>query len=171
MVEFLKNYSKELLIRENLKSHRNIGIIKDYNEFSIDIIRNLNIINIDTYTYDIVKKINTEGFSMKWHIDNAKIIRHKKNFVDNKNIVNQITLSSKYALHYHLRKPTFTLIVYESDYDKHFTGGTLEFIDNTIVYPQKGLYVFFDSREIHKVNKILSGTRINYLIKFYPKDI
>ncbi len=169
-MELLKQYYSDLLITNNLKQYRKTGIIENYDIFSIDIIKNLNIINFDKFSYDLVKKINTEGFSMKWHIDNAKLIRHKKNFVKEKNIADQIVLNEKYALHYHLNRPQYTLLLYESDYNKDFTGGSLEFIDNTIIYPQKGLYILFDSREIHKVNKILSGTRINYLIKFYPKD-
>jgi hypothetical protein len=102
---------------------------------------------------------------MNWHIDNAMIIKNKK---ENKSLTGY-ELSNKYTLQYFIKKPVLTLIVYESDYNIDFTGGILEFIDGETVKPYRGTYILFDSNEAHKVSKILSGVRNNYLVKFYKK--
>ncbi len=150
---------------ENLKKQRKIGIIDEYTTFDIKLFRD--VIDFDNYEYEIVKKTNTIGFFMNWHLDNALVIKNKK--TDEKN-PDKVYISDRHTLHYYIKKPIFSLLVYESDYKKDFNGGTLEFIDGEIIKPKKGMYVLFNSNELHKVNKILSGERTNYLIKFYKKD-
>ncbi len=150
---------------ENLKKQRKIGIIDEYTTFDIKLFRD--VIDFDNYDYEIVKKTNTNGFFMNWHLDNALVVKNKK--TDEKN-PNKLYISDRHTLHYYLKKPIFSLLVYESDYKKDFYGGTLEFIDGEIIKPKKGMYVLFNSDELHKVNKILSGERTNYLIKFYKKE-
>lgn len=162
MTSYLLDYCKNIFEKENLKSYRKINII---NDFTIDNLKD--IINIDEYNYDIIKKENIKGYYMNWHLDNAKVMNHKKNFIGK--TYNQQPISDRHAIYYYLKKPDFSLIIYNSTYNKDFTGGTLEFIDGLKIYPDKGLYILFDSREIHKVNKIKSGIRNSYLIKFYKK--
>ena len=164
---YLELYAKQIYEIYNLKENRKIGIISNYLEFKIEYLSR--IINIDKYNYDIIKKEQSKGYFMKWHFDNAKIIKHKPELINNYIDENNIKISNKHILHYYIKKPIYTLIIYESDYDVDFTGGTLEFIDGTIIKPKKGLYVLFDSNELHKVNIMTSGKRINYLIKFYEK--
>ena len=59
------------------------------------------------------------------------------------------------------------MIIYETEYDKDFTGGELIFADDFVVIPKRGLYVLFDSCEVHKVNKVKTGIRNHVLVKFY----
>jgi hypothetical protein len=164
MNTYLLNYAKNLFETNNLISKRKIGFIEDYVNFSPDLIKK--IINIDNYHYEIIKKINTEGYYMNWHFDNAKIITHKKN-VNKDDIYDQILISDRHGIYYYLKKPVYSLIIYDSTYNNDFIGGILEFIDGTKIYPRKGMYVLFDSNELHKVSKIISGIRVNFLIKFY----
>ena len=99
-------------------------------------------------------------------IKRKRVIKNKKN-TEKKS--EGLSISDRHTLLYYIKKPIYTLIVYDSDYGVDFTGGTLEFIDGLIIKPKKGLYVFFNSNEVHRVNRILSGSRINYLVKFYLK--
>jgi hypothetical protein len=155
----IMNYGKELLNDENkiIKT----GYINNYDVFNIETIKKANIINFDLYDYVICKKINETGFSMKWHIDDCAFIKHskKQNLFTNK-ITDKISI-------YHNKLPKYSLIVYESKYNKDFTGGKLKFIDGTTIEPDYGLYVLFNSLHMHCVEKINSGSRICYLIKFY----
>lgn len=162
-MSYLIKYGK--ILKEKILLKPVIGIIEDYKIFDINYFRN--IINIDDYEYDIVKKEQSTGYKMNWHLDGANLKKHKIDIIDKYVNENNIKISEKYILHYYIKKPIYTLIVYESNYNIDFTGGTLEFLDNIII-PYKGLYVFFDSNELHKVN-IMKGTRINYLVKFYSK--
>lgn len=164
-ISALVNYAKKTFDIENFKKKRNIGIIETYAIFDVKLFAD--IIDLDNYDYEIVKKTNTTGFYMNWHLDNALVIKNKKN--ENKSS-DKIYISDRHTLHYYIKKPIYTLIVYESDYEKDFLGGTLEFIDGLTIKPQKGLFVLFNSNELHKVNKIISGERTNYLIKFYEKN-
>ena len=106
------------------------------------------------------KYINNE---MKWHIDDAQIITHKKD----KEYKNQIKISEKKSIHYPLRKPIYSLIIYGSEYKKDFTGGVIEFSDGLKIKPEKNKCILFDSREAHCVHKIKSGVQKYILIKFY----
>jgi hypothetical protein len=161
----LLSYARSMFNTYNLKKERRIGQIENYVNFDIELFAD--IINLCDYDYEIIKKTNIEGFYMNWHLDNALVIKNKKNDLSKK--YDSLNISERHTLHYYIKKPIYTLIVYESDYGIDFTGGTLEFIDGIVVKPKKGTYVFFNSNEAHRVNKILSGSRINYLIKFYQK--
>lgn len=161
----LLSYAKKIFEIYNLKKERIIGQIADYTNFDIELFSE--IIPLDKYDYEIIKKENSEGFYMNWHLDNALVVKNKKDNMENKS--NGISISDRHTLYYFIKKPIYTLIVYESNHETDFTGGTLEFIDGFVVKPKKGLYVFFNSNEVHRVNRILSGSRINYLVKFYQK--
>ena len=125
------------------------------------ILNKLNL-NIEKFTIKTCKKSNTEGFFMKWHVDDAQVIKHQ----DNKIFDQQIRISNNKVLNYSENRPVFTIIVYLSNINQDFTGGEFEFV-NLKIRPVKGMFVFFDSREVHKVNKVKSGFRENYLIKLY----
>lgn len=118
--------------------------------------------NLKDYDYIIIEKSNSIGFKMKWHLDDAVLITHKKDFMFD----NQMKISEKKVLHYPNKKPKYSLIIYSSEYNKDFKGGTFEFVDKKI-FPKKNMYILFDSREVHRVNKITYGNRKNYLVKFY----
>lgn len=168
---YLQLYGKKLLLNNNnIKNKRKTGIIKDYVNFNIDILKEIldecNLFDINDYQYSIKSKQNKSNFEIKWHVHDACVNKTKNNQY-NENNLNFI--SDKQILYYKNphEKPKYSLIVYESNYNKDFTGGELVFADEYIIKPKRGLYILFDSREVHKVNKVRSGIRNNILIKFY----
>ena len=165
--QFLIDYAMIKYQTSNILTHRKIGMIDDYESFDIGLFSD--VINFDEFDYEIIHKTNHAGYYMKWHLDNAKLISHKEAHMDKTVGPSHIQISPKHTIHYYLRRPVFSLIVYESTYGKDFTGGTLEFIDHTIIKPMRGQYVFFNSNELHRVNRMLSGSRSSVLVKFYPK--
>ena len=157
------NYGKIILENSDLKNERKTGFINnDYDNFELSDINN--IINIKNYTIYFMKKENSVGFYMNWHIDDAQIVK-RKNGLDG-----QIKISDKHYLHYNKNKPKYTIIIYGSDYNIDFKGGLLEFADGSIIEPKKNYYILFNSDELHRVHKITKGTRKNILIKLYEKD-
>jgi hypothetical protein len=169
---FLLKYAYYIFNSQHLINKRKIGILTNdfiLPSYDFDITSIKDIIDYEKYRYEIIKKENKENYFMDWHFDNAKIIKNKKDFIKNKLSDNQTVISDKYTINYYLEKPVYTLIIYTCDYDKDFIGGTLEFIDGHIIYPKYGLYVLFDSRELHKVNILKKGVRTHFLIKFYNK--
>lgn len=167
IMALLEKYGKELIENnpEILKTRKK-GIISNYNGFTIDVLKEIleevNIINMSDYTYYIKHKEHTAGFEMKWHIDDAIILK-----IPDEN-EHDIALTSTKKISYPdpVNKPMYTLIIYENTQDIDFTGGSLCFV-NEVINPMKGYYIFFDSSEPHKLEKIKSGIRHSILIKFY----
>ena len=158
------NYGKNLIESTNLKDERKYGFINiDYESFEIQDLNS--IIDCTNYNIYFMKKENSVGFYMNWHIDDAQIVK-RKNGLDG-----QIKISEKHYLHYNKNKPKYTIIIYGSDYNIDFEGGLLEFADGTVIEPKKNYYILFNSDELHKVHKITKGTRKNILIKLYEKDL
>jgi hypothetical protein len=63
----------------------------------------------------------------------------------------------------------YSAIVYLSEYNKDFTGGVLEFPNQSIeIEPSPGLFVFFESdhRNPHQVTEIKSGERHSVVMFF-----
>jgi len=169
-MSILQNYGINLLIEnKSILQDRKIGFIHNLESLCLEnidkFIKNLNLVDIEKYDIIATLKTHNQGFFMKWHVDDAQIIKHKKEI----EFDNQIKLNQKHYLNYSEMVPEYTLIIYLSTYQVDFTGGTLQFSDDTIIDPQKGMYVFFNSKEPHRLNIIRSGIRSNYLIKFYPK--
>ncbi len=176
----LKIYSNKLLEEDPLIiKHRKVFNIKDIFD-EVDDYSDLNISNVinklkttfkvENKLYNCPETVFTTkecqvGSYMKWHCDDASIISHKNNsihFYDN-----HIKISDKKTLYYPNKIPKFSLIVYGSTYKIDFTGGILEFSDNTKIKPQKNMCVFFNSKEAHCVHRIKTGSKKLFLIKFY----
>lgn len=154
----LKNYGLRLIENNpNIVKSRIVGFLEK-KFFDIKSIINLNLVDLNIYEYNVIRKVHAKDYSVKWHLENTQI--KDKEF-----------LSSKKSIDYKDNIPEYSMIVYESDYDVDFKGGILEFCDGFKVYPKKNMYVFFDSRLVHMVHKILDGVRVNYLIKFCKKKI
>jgi hypothetical protein len=58
----------------------------------------------------------------------------------------------------------FSLIWYKNE---DFTGGSFQFLNSKKIQPKKNMFIFFDSNQIHCVNKQISGIRIVELYKFF----
>ena len=167
---YMQIYGKKILFDTNIKNSRKIGIIKNYENFNIDILKEIlnecNLFDIDDYQYSIKSKQNKTNYEMKWHVDDACITKTNNNEYDKENLN---FVSNKQFLHFKYpdTKPKYSLIIYETEYNKDFTGGELIFADEFVIIPKRGLYVLFDSREVHKVNKVKTGIRNHVLVKFY----
>lgn len=121
-------------------------------------------VDLTTYSVTVSEKVSNVGDSMKYHCDDCGIIKHngKKDYPRN-----NIKISDKYTLYHKSNLPTYSMLVYLSDEGIDFTGGHLCFVDNCKVIPHKYVVVLFDSREVHCVTKVTSGTRKCILAKFY----
>lgn len=163
-MEPIQIYGINLLKNTNDIFTRKIGFIDDKLsiEENIMILTNKFNIDLDMFLFKKIEKVNEKGFFMKWHLDDAQIINNKKEI----KYKNHIEISEKKSIYYSNEIPTYSLIIYLSEHNLDFKGGSFEFVDKKI-YPKKNMYIFFDSREVHRVNKITGGHRHNYLIKFY----
>lgn len=176
---YIQQYGKLLLNKTNIKNSRLIFNINDVNKkcdlnFSMKLFEKLtdyinsNLkIKLDEMHFKNSTRVNRKGFDMEWHIDDAQIIKNNKEKLieleDNPDLIN----ISENTLLYTNSAPKYSLIYYESDHEIDFIGGELEFVDGLKILPKKGMAIFFDSKEVHKVNQIKSGERKNTLIKFY----
>jgi hypothetical protein len=150
------------------------NILEDYVKKNIlnlldllDLIKNKNIVNPDI---TIVKRFYNENdnYYMGWHFDDRQFIVQKvknKDKLHDLEIIN-ITNLKIYALYNKNKLPIFTVIIYFDSYNIDFTGGEVEFI-NLKYLPSKGDLLFFDSRDLHKVNKLNKGIRKCIVIKIY----
>ena len=166
MLSTIEVHGKKVLKEHELSSKRIIGEIENYDGFSHNllskIISTIPHFCLNDVTYYLKKRSHKDGFSMKWHVDDAIIMN-----VPKENPYPDMPISDKKMLVYREQKPTYTLMVYQSSYGTDFDGGTLEFVDGTIIEPKRGMYILFDSREVHRLNEIISGERNSILIKFY----
>jgi len=139
---------KKILEEHDLSSKRIIGEIENYDGFSNNLLSK--IINtiphfcLHDVTYYLKRITREKGFYMDWSVDDAII--------------------TNLSIH---QPPIYSLVVYESNYGNDFHGGTLEFVDGTIIEPKRGMYVLFDSREVNRVNEITDGVMDIILITFY----
>lgn len=131
----------------------------------IDLREIIHSLKIPHTHYEIVKRFHTDDqYNIKWHIDNQQLQKHKiENSTHDLNIIYQ-NEKYKYGLWTQGNNlPTYTAIIYLSS---NFEGGEFCFVDYSIK-PQKGDVIIFNSKEVHKVNPLKSGTRNCYVIKFY----
>lgn len=150
------------------------NILEDYVKKNIldllellDLIKNTDVINPDI---TIVKRFHNENdnYYMGWHFDDRQYIVQKvknKDKLHDLEIIN-ITNLKIYALYNKNKLPIFTIIIYFDSYYIDFIGGEIEFI-NSKYLPLKGDLLFFDSRDLHKVNKLNKGIRRCLVIKIY----
>jgi len=170
----LEIYGSELLhSNPSIKRSRRHGMIDNFHKFDVkcineiinEIINECKLFEEDAYHYKIYSRVHQKGYGMKWHVDDA-IVNTSSKTVFNIDIEDFIT-SKKYFHYPDAVRPKYSLLIYLSSQGTDFVGGELELVDGTIFTPQKGMYVLFDSREVHKVNQVTSGTRKSILIKFY----
>jgi hypothetical protein len=112
---------------------------------------------------EMIVRDNQIGFYMNWHLDDCSVIKHN---TTDKELHNNIVLNNKYSLFHMKNLPKYTMIIYLSSIDIDFCGGEFEFVDQ-LVKPKKYDVVFFDSREVHRVRTLRSGSRKNVLVKFF----
>jgi Rps23 Pro-64 3,4-dihydroxylase Tpa1-like proline 4-hydroxylase len=102
---------------------------------------------------------------LKWHIDDVQLVSRK---VVYKNAERYYQLTDKHYLYTNdAAIPQWTIVLYFSDYGTDFTGGEFRFVDGTSIKPQKGMGIAFDSREVHMVTPVKTGTRHSLVVKLY----
>ena len=111
---------------------------------------------------------------LKWHIDDCVINNRKE--PPSYNLEQYILLEanpaeSKYRYLYFntptKRLPRFTILFYSSTYGEDFTGGKLCLSDGVEILPRRGWGFIMDSREVHMVTPVKSGTRQVSVVKIY----
>jgi hypothetical protein len=120
-------------------------------------------IDLSSYTTEIVSRSTQPGFFMKWHIDDVAVVKLSKTHTPP---ATAEIIGNRYLLFNNKKRPVYTAVIYLSKYGVDFTGGEFEFIDERIV-PRKNHVLFFDSREVHRVLPVKTGTRDTMLIKYY----
>ena len=102
---------------------------------------------------------------LKWHIDDVQLVSRK---VIYKNPERYYKLTDKHYLYTNdAAIPQWTIVLYFSDYGVDFTGGEFRFVDGTSIKPTRGMGIAFDSREVHMVTPVKSGTRHSLIVKLY----
>lgn len=129
-----------------------------------EIIDNVDILGISYSKYDLVKRFHiSDDYNLNWHIDNRQLIKHKiENNTDNLEIIYSND-KFKYGLWTQTNSPKYTAVIYLTS---DFEGGEFCFVDK-IIKPKRGDVIIFDSKEVHKVNKLKYGERNCYVIKFF----
>lgn len=129
----------------------------------------INILSSEFKLNELSNKIfNKEvgsNFFMKWHCDDCSLFKHRKG---HQPLKNNLKLTDQYSL-YGVNLPKYSMVIYLSSFGIDFTGGEFNFVDKEIK-PMKYDVLFFDSRDIHKVNQVKTGNRKSILIKFYNSD-
>lgn len=118
------------------------------------------LLSLTDYHETWIERITTKGFSMKWHCDDAAVLKTKHH----KTCGTMIT--PHYKLYHKNKLPLYSAIIYLSDFNIDFTGGEFEFVDERIL-PQRHYVLVFDSRDVHRVLPVTSGERKTILVKFY----
>ena len=106
-------------------------------ENCLDCIKHIDLINFDDYDIISSKKHESVGYFMKWHLDDAQLLKHNKKFKDKFN--KQTEIKSKHVIYYPFKKPVYSAIVYFSNHGEDFTGGEFMFADGVKVKPKRFL--------------------------------
>lgn len=160
---YLDEYEKQNENQNEFISDKIVDIAISYFENEYGLLLN-------KYEKKTIFRENQIGFNMGWHVDDCSIYKHKQTEENKHNErYNNIAINEKFSLFHKEILPKYTMIIYLTEYGKDFTGGEFCFVDQ-IVKPKKYDVILFDSREVHKVTELKSGTRKNILVKFYNVD-
>jgi hypothetical protein len=140
------------------------NILKNNLEPLFNKILSLYSVNLYLFSYKITHRKTDAGYYQNWHIDGRRVFENRPGMICPTNPNNQ----TQFVLHTIFNPiPKYSILFYNSDYNKEFKGGTIEFINNQIIKPRKNMCVFFDSNLGHRVNLQTSGERECILILFF----
>ena len=140
------------------------NIVKKNLDLLFSKIYNLYSVNLCLFSYKIVHRKTEEGYYQNWHIDGRRVFENRPGMICPTDPNNQM----RFVLHNIFNPiPKYSILYYNSEYRKDFTGGTIEFINNQVIKPKKNMCVFFDSNLGHRVNLQTSGERECTLILFF----
>lgn len=155
---------KEYLQHNIMNIIEGLGLPEEINNFCL-----LNDFDV-VPRHSSLHNVNNKNTDFNWHFDNRVPVVHP---IENKEKLHDIELIGEfnnklYGLWDMKRRPNYSMVIYFNSHGVDFTGGELLFIDG-IFKPSYGDVVFFNSNEIHKVNRA-KGTRNALLLKFYDID-
>jgi 2OG-Fe(II) oxygenase superfamily len=182
LLEYQKTIPKSLRIITNI-SHTSFFKELEYydlnGELTIESIMNIfkrnlwrfpipNIFFKDT-KYEIVFRNHTasDKYFMNWHYDNKQLIKHKLSNLQKIHSLQIVNMDDKYIYGLYCKNPIhFTIIIYLDTYNIDFEGGEFHFHDQ-IVYPEKGMLLYFDANDLHKVAPLTGGKRRAIIVKIF----
>lgn len=176
LLEYQKTIPKSLRMITNI-SHT--SFFKELEKLSDDKIANFfhenilkfpipNIFSKNT-KYEIVIRNHTESdkYSMNWHYDNKQLIKHKISDLQKIHSLQIVSMDEKYIYGLYCKNPIkSTVIIYFDTYNIDFKGGEFHFHDQ-IIYPERGMLLFFHVDNLHKVTPLTSGKRRAIIVKIF----
>lgn len=182
LLEYQKTIPKSFRFITNInhtaffKELNQIDIIGELTEESIKNIFEKNIwrfpipnIFFKDTKYEIVFRNHTEkdNYFMNWHYDNKQLIKHKISNLQKIHSLQIVTMDDKYIYGLYCKNPIHnTIIIYLDTYNIDFEGGEFHFHDQ-IVHPEKGMLLYFNANELHKVSPLTSGKRRAIVVKIF----
>ena len=180
LLEYQKTIPKSLRIITNI-SHtsffRELDNLDKLGELSEEKIANVFRENLERFPipniffqdtkYEIVFRNHTEAdkYSMNWHYDNKQLIKHKLSNLQKIHSLQIISMDDKFVYGLYCKNPIqFTIIIYLDTYNIDFEGGEFHFHDE-VVHPEKGMLLFFNADELHKVTPLTRGKRRAIVVK------
>jgi len=180
LLEYQKTIPKSLRIITNIndteffKELENLDKLDKLNDDTIlDIIQKnlcrfpIQNIFFENTKYEIVFRNHTENdkYYMNWHYDNKKLIKHKISNLNKIHNLQIVSIDDKFIYGLYCKNPIHsTIIIYLDNYKVDFEGGEFYFHDE-IIYPKRGMLLFFNSNELHKVAPLTKGKRRAIIIK------
>lgn len=176
LLEYQKTIPKSLRIITNI-SHT--SFFRELDNLSEDKIADVFRANLERFPipniffqdtkYEIVFRNHTasDNYSMKWHYDNKQLIKHKISDLQKIHSLQIISIDDKYIYGLYCKNPIqFTIIIYLDTYNIDFEGGEFHFYDE-VVHPEKGMLLFFNSNELHRVSPLIGGKRRAIVVKVF----
>lgn len=176
LLEYQKTIPKSLRFITNIS---NTDFFRELEELTEEKIANVfnenlqrfpipNIFFLDT-KYEIVFRNHTasDKYSMNWHYDNKKLIKHKISNLQKIHSLQIISMDDNYIYGLYCKNPIkFTIIIYLDTYNIDFEGGEFHFHDE-IIYPENGMILIFNANELHKVSLLTRGKRRAIVVKIF----
>jgi hypothetical protein len=119
--------------------------------------------------YEIVIRNHTASdiYSMNWHYDNKQLIKHKISDLQKIHSLQIVSMDEKYIYGLFCKNPIqSTIIIYFDTYNINFEGGEFHFHDQ-IIYPERGMLLFFNANELHRVTPLTGGKRRAIVVKIF----
>ena len=184
LLEYQKNIPKSMRIITNISKtsfFKELDSLDKLHQLSKDTIEEVFQNNLSKFPisnifyedikYEIVFRNHTEHdrYSMNWHYDNKQLIKHKISDLQKIHSLQIISMDDKYIYGLYCKNPIqYTIIIYLDTYKIDFEGGEFHFHDQ-VVYPEKGMLLFFHADELHKVAPLIRGIRRAIIVKIRGK--
>ena len=154
----MEYYGRNLLATSDVVSTRVTGVLPRYDitGFTHETLRTI-FVDISTFcindvTYCVHRDVYGAGYFEDWHMDDA--IKTNLDHRDDDSVTPR-------------QVPIFSMFIFEDTDGFEFEGGSIEFMDGTVVEPIPGTYIMFDSREVYRENRVTLGEQNRLFIRFY----